>query len=665
MLRGNERAGLQIGMAAPAPHGAGPLAISARDRGVGVGEGRSDTVRVEMCLISGNGLHGVVRTDLEVRLRDCEIRGHTSGYGVWNAGTGWSVDARYNGWGHPTGPSGAGSGQGDAVSDLVYYIPWRPGGGPVAESTRAWPTEWNNARKIVRDELTPYYKVAYPNESGIYVLMSSRPWDGLWMNPVEVWPVDLLHRSSDPAIAIERFGGWERPWSRLHVAWAEHVPDETAPGEIYYSVSEDGGRTWSPPLNLSHSPAPSERPSIAVDAEQVVHVVWEEWETFAPEVFYTNNFDVGFTEPENISGTAAASRLPTVSACYQYSQYWMRPPPLPEPVHVAWTEYEEPPFATGVPWIAYRQFDTLYGWAPALGTSPEDATAGQGGGAASLVAYATDLVDQRTPAVVWQWPVALEDPPGEESTIWFNDRAPGGWQAPRPVTDPMVLGQASRLASLSIGAGEPPDTLWVAWERWDLESQRSEIESAFSPDLGVSWQSYLNLSQTDWDASLRPSLAYQKGTSYAGLFDLCWTEITMDGEQASSQLFYLGVTEPLDLTPSGVPEDPHALGGSGDSDRAGTAQAAPPLAIRCGPVPSRGTVWFEVAGSARREGTLRIFDIQGRQVREVPLTATARGLLRGAWDGRDGAGVRVGPGVYAVRASDAARSREARIALID
>jgi len=48
--------------------------------------------------------------------------------------------------------------------------------------------------------------------------------------------------------------------------------------DIFYRRSEDGGRTWSAPVNLSRSYAGSVKPQIKIDADGGLHVTWEEGE---------------------------------------------------------------------------------------------------------------------------------------------------------------------------------------------------------------------------------------------------------------------------------------------------------------------------------------------------------------------------------------------------
>lgn len=71
---------------------------------------------------------------------------------------------------------------------------------------------------------------------------------------------------------------------------------------------------------------------------------------------------------------------------------------------------------------------------------------------------------------------------------------------------------------------------------------------------------------------------------------------------------------------------------------------APRAALRVGPVPSRGGVWFE-RGSDGRADVLEVFDSTGRRIARVPFA----GSRRVRWDGRDEHGVPARAGVYHAR----------------
>jgi hypothetical protein len=587
-----------------------------------------------------------------VRISDCSITGNEE-YGVCNPLGGTTIDARYNWWGHATGPSGVGPGLGDAVSEYVLYDPWRPGGRAIAISDRAFPTQWNNARKIVRDECYPSYKVFYTNGMGVYVIMSNRPETGEWLDPIEIWPVDMLHHSTDPAAAIEKPDPDQWRPSRIHLVWAEHVPDAAAPGEIYYTYSDNGGFNWSGPFNLSQSATPSEHPSIAVDGNGQAHVVWEEWETFTPDVFYSDNSTGEWTPPVNVSMTSSASIFPTIEGNYRYA-YPLEDPTTPDDrVHIAWTEFEPHPAGLNTPWIAYRSFDPLFGWIPALDDWPEDPTQGMGGACASLVAFPSALEMGRVPAIAWHWPYDSAEPPTVQSNIYFNDKVTGLWGAPRIVDTPMPVETYSRNVSLAIQPGEVAATLWAAWENHNPAAGLSEIVSAYSPDLGQTWIPYLDLSQTPATRSLHPSLAYIKTVTFQGLYDICWTEQPEIGPPGYAEVRYIGATSLLDWIAADVPDTTagNPVGGAG-LER---------LSLSCHPSLASDLVTFSIAAHGPEAIEVGIYDLAGRRVRVLEDAADRAGVLELLWDGRDSARRLVPAGVYYARARSGGLEAGARV----
>lgn len=64
--------------------------------------------------------------------------------------------------------------------------------------------------------------------------------------------------------------------NRVCIAW-NAVPQGQQAEDIFLICSEDGGRTWSPPENLSRTQAMSLHPSIALAPDGSVHVVWQEF----------------------------------------------------------------------------------------------------------------------------------------------------------------------------------------------------------------------------------------------------------------------------------------------------------------------------------------------------------------------------------------------------
>ncbi|MGQ9603103.1 MAG: right-handed parallel beta-helix repeat-containing protein [bacterium] len=611
-----------------------------------------DSTIVEFCKIRDNE-YGILRRSEPLRVSWSSFSGNQVGV---SSGGPTEADARYNCWGHPTGPGGAGPGQGDPITEYVLYYPWLANGTKVASSTRLDPTAYNNSRKIVRDECPPYYKLFYTNGDGVWVTMTSDPINGPWTDPIEIWPVEIEHRSTHPSVAIQ-YDPYSTPvpYSIIHLVWAEHIPDENAPGEVFYTYSKDGGFTWSEIFNLSNSPnVPSDYPSIAVDGTGIVHVVWQEHATLAPDIFYTNNSH-GWIDPIPISTTLSLpSVFPTIASGYTYTYGTMPPLPPDDRVHIAWTEFT--PSQTGVtPWIAYRSYDPIEGWIPPLEELPEDATRGYGGAFASIIAYPHSLGD-RAAAVVWQWPYHDENPPTSPCDIWFNARYNGQWRSPVLVSPPDEY-YPSWYATLSVQAGPfspflVGDTLWCAWEEWKVpEPGKSEIYSAYSPDCGETWNFYLNLSQTPSDQSRYPNLAYQKGVTFDGLYDIAWTEIPMDVSlQHTSDIYYIGATSLRDSIFAGVkPTEPTAT--------------SPIVAISY-PNPATGKVTFAVSITKADRIELTIFDVKGREIAKLTNSETKAGTHFITWDTKDSNGRDVSPGIYWYIASGSQGSAKGKMVIL-
>ena len=64
--------------------------------------------------------------------------------------------------------------------------------------------------------------------------------------------------------------------NRLHAVYINQ-PDNARLADIFYRRSEDGGATWTFPVNLSNTPqVGSSRPQIIIDHNDVIHISWDE-----------------------------------------------------------------------------------------------------------------------------------------------------------------------------------------------------------------------------------------------------------------------------------------------------------------------------------------------------------------------------------------------------
>ncbi len=98
-----------------------PIANSTVERSYGGGIAVYGNAMVQRNLIRHNG-RGIDIHAGSPTIRSNRIQGNTSG--VTNNNASATVDCQTNWWGHASGPSGVGSGTGDAVSAFVSFDPW-------------------------------------------------------------------------------------------------------------------------------------------------------------------------------------------------------------------------------------------------------------------------------------------------------------------------------------------------------------------------------------------------------------------------------------------------------------------------------------------------------------------------------------------------------------
>ena len=115
---------------------------------------------------------------------------------------------------------------------------------------------------------------------------------------------------------------------------------------------------------------------------------------------------------------------------------------------------------------------------------------------------------------------------------------------------------------------------------------------------------------------------------------------------------------PQDLTPVTTAG---CLVGIGMALDARPAPSAPGLAVRAQPNPCRGRVQLSIQTEDGAEPDLRVLDMQGRTVRQLPVAAGTRHV---EWDGRTDDGLRAPAGVYLVRLRAGAAVRQARVTVL-
>lgn len=147
------------------------------------------------------------------------------------------------------------------------------------------------------------------------------------------------------------------------------------------------------------------------------------------------------------------------------------------------------------------------------------------------------------------------------------------------------------------------------------------------------------------------------GTATAAGFDLRTYVYRIPGPPPNCD-----ATGPIDF----VPRRPESIQFAWSAFGANAPTSPPGLAFTLLPVspnPSTGSISFRFnlpdAAPSGKDSRLRIFDVRGRIVREIPLSATMPGANDATWDGLDGAGQVAHAGIYFVRLEIGGRS-EAR-----
>jgi len=118
-------------------------------------------------VITGNTISNSGSLGIEVYgenvVANCNNITDNAHFGVWSIGP--QVDATQNWWGDVSGPSGSGSGSGDAVSDYVDYEPWSFTPDPCEAKTMGF---WKNHEESVDALLDEYGSIFLGDNSATF-----------------------------------------------------------------------------------------------------------------------------------------------------------------------------------------------------------------------------------------------------------------------------------------------------------------------------------------------------------------------------------------------------------------------------------------------------------------------------------------------------------------
>jgi hypothetical protein len=171
----------------------------------------------------------------------------------------------------------------DAPSEpIAVYI---PPSGPVADPT------------LAIDSKGTLYAAWWGRGFGEIFVSKSGNRGRTWSEPLNVSNTPL--GSDFPVLAVG-------PRDRLYLVWEDFsiIP---VVGEIVVSISDDGGATWTPYRNLSQTKPSSSRPSVVVNAQGAVSIVWLEERG---QITFTRSTDGGtaWSAPKEIAPGSTANR---------------------------------------------------------------------------------------------------------------------------------------------------------------------------------------------------------------------------------------------------------------------------------------------------------------------------------------------------------------------
>lgn len=427
-----------------------------------------------------------------------------------------------------------------------------------------------------------------------YTVFYTRTKDGgaSWSSPFQLSTDTLI--AHGPNIAVG-------PDNRLHVAWVNGVSGD--PTHIFYRRFVPGSG-WDPtPTDISGTLAyDAQTPSISVDLEGRVHVVWHIGvEDSLPSVYYTRSSAGGasFVTPQQISSTDTT-------------------------VHAAWPRFSVQG-TTGdivaVPWRDIRSTDSTGNVYVAVSTDT-----GQTFTEYEVPTFAgANELD----------PTAMVDADGVIHLLYTQE-----------IT---IIGKAKYQRSTDLGVSwtsehalttEPSrfswwaydywsDMLWVLWkdERDGVPgNEKSDLMATYSADGGLTWGTNEFVTDLgDLDARF-PAIAIGQDSRLHAI----WSDLR-HGDTLSTM--FMRQRDPVLV---GVAKDTRP-------PRPFVLHSAVP-----NPFGARTVIRYEL--SKRTDVRIDVYDVAGRLVRTlVDTRGRPAGSFEAIWDGRDSGGYRVASGVYFYR----------------
>lgn len=435
------------------------------------------------------------------------------------------------------------------------------------------------------------------------------------------------------------------PNGNLHVVWLD---DRDRNFEIYHKMRS--GSVWTADERVTNDPAYSARPNLAVDESGWLHLAWNDERDGNLEIYHNIwagvwDADERVTQTAGESfGSALAAEADTIHMVYMenvsgnlqivyraFKNYtWTAAAPL---TNVATGNRMVPTIDIGpdgslhVAWWDTRQ-DTLIGkiyhrkrsggvWLDEeLLTDPANN--------AMRPSIAVD--DSGFVHVVWI------DKRGSFEQIYYRRCGPSGWESEIALTDDAAT---HYHPSIDVAGGE------AVLAYWQSTDGGTNSEVYFRRRIAGTWTGPVRISNAAGRSELPCLIAGPNRNLH-----LAWVD-TRDGNQ---EIYYREYIDPAN--------------GTGDED----ADPPPPpnvgLLLTSSPNPFSASTNVRLSVPDACSASIRIYDATGRCVRNLLSGSVSRGTHAVAWDGTDGAGRVLAPGVYFAVARAGKMRLERKILLI-
>lgn len=453
---------------------------------------------------------------------------------------------------------------------------------------------WYAGYSIATDRLKRIHVVWNDDREGNHEIYYRRS-----MNQGQNWEpeIRLTNNSTGDlfaAIAVDTFGF-------VHVIYFEGSGFFRTP---YYQRSTDGGATWETPVAMTSAYRGGDPPSIAVDKNNGVHVVWTNVASvLGPyRIMYRRSTDRGTTWQTEVIIDS------TEDDGYGNTKDPLDPSIATDDngrVHIMWQEM----YYTGALWFYYnyyrRSTDGGATW-----QTPIDLSVAQNRyiGFPIIATNDQDIVfiaytDQRAGSA-------------NPRDVYLKRSTNGGssWSSWIQLTNSNLQSESSSFAFFPGGS-----KVYFTWGEYNVSTNLGTINYKVSTDGGATWSPGDRDLVSSSDSTRFPCVAVFASPSDSSVH-FTW----IDRRSGTSELYYKRFYNVV-----GVAEQTSVF-----TDM-----------IKVFPNPSRADVYFAIPQSTNYS-VLKIFDVSGRNIKNLPITNHGKDPILIKWDRKDNFGNSLPAGFY-------------------